>query len=72
MLHNPYCSPSTSRVTKTSGVNYIPPGLVNQNRDDKKNFKAVFEKINKFTRHPYFFRMRNYSIFFSILPRLFL
>jgi hypothetical protein len=28
MLHNPYCSPSTSRATKTSGVNYIPPGLV--------------------------------------------
>jgi hypothetical protein len=22
MLHNPYCSPSTSRATKTSGVNY--------------------------------------------------
>jgi alpha-mannosidase len=29
MVHNPYCSPSTSRATKTSGVNYIPPGLVN-------------------------------------------
>jgi len=28
MLHNPYCSPSTSRAAKTSGVNYIPPGLV--------------------------------------------
>ena len=28
MLHNPYCSPSTSRATRTSGVNYIPPGLV--------------------------------------------
>jgi hypothetical protein len=28
MLHNPYCSPSTSRAEKTSGVNYIPPGLV--------------------------------------------
>jgi hypothetical protein len=28
MLHNPYCSPSTSRAAKTSGVNYIPPSLV--------------------------------------------
>ena len=28
MLHNPYCSPSTSRATKTFGINYIPPGLV--------------------------------------------
>ncbi len=32
MLHNPYCSPSTSRAAKTSGVNYIPPGLVSYQR----------------------------------------
>jgi len=29
MLHGPYCSPSTNRPTKTCGVNFIPPGLVN-------------------------------------------
>ena len=34
MLHNPYYSPSTSRATKTSGVNYIPPGLVKYKEDD--------------------------------------
>ncbi len=28
MLYNPYCSPSTSRVTKKSEANYILPGLV--------------------------------------------
>jgi hypothetical protein len=29
MLHSPCCSPSTSRAIKMSGVNYIPPGIVN-------------------------------------------
>ena len=29
MLYNPCCSPSTSRATKTCGVNDIPPGWAN-------------------------------------------
>jgi hypothetical protein len=28
MLHNPYCSPSTSRAIKKFHVNHILPGLV--------------------------------------------
>ena len=37
MLHNPYCSPSTSRAIKISDVNYISPGLVYSARLSKSH-----------------------------------
>ncbi len=43
MSHNPYCSPSTSRAAKTSGVNYIPPGLVRSFRERLPSEVIVFD-----------------------------
>ena len=56
MLHNPYCSPSTSRATKTSGVIYIPPGFVNSVSWDVNNAGRPIRLVR---RSPAFRRLQD-------------
>ena len=41
MLEDPFCSPSTSRAAKKSGVNDIPTGLVTESPGEAKSVRLL-------------------------------
>ena len=70
MLHNPYCSPSTSRAAKTSGVNYIPPGLVSSVKNPKDTLNSEGHTVIDLGQDEFTVGRPHPMIDYSLLPEI--